>query len=532
MTMYLYKLLLTGGLTLILSTCGLSQLVGDNKPVNSGKHIVAKNKKQSNIVNSYQHSDRNFPNPERGFAVVYDPPWPANLKIDWGFCNLDPEKAKKYTHTAWTKQLELDKLKSQRNKGISVAMVRYHLAEFRSQPLSPAYLKRLEKDFVTARAAGLKLVLHFTYNWPMGGPDAPIDKVLLHLDQLKPTIQKNVDVIAFMDAGFIGCWGEWHTSTNNLIGTDSNIQAVMNDNSRLIIDKIFEILPKERMVAVRYPRYKFDYFNSKNGKPIAPLTATEAFSGSKKARWGQEDDCLVCGEWNLGTYWSEQNKQGEVQNFLNQDNLYVVQTGEPGDIPAKPSEVDTDGDGYRDNYNSCERVLGLFQQMRWSTINGNYNLSSPTAANKRWQKDGCYDEIAKKLGYRFRLIESSIPTQIKPGGKLLMSFKITNDGWASPYNKRDIEIILRNQKNRAVVRLNLRDDPRFWQPGKTYSVKVQAPLPSNLSSGKYDIFLNLPDPSLTLRNRPEYSIRLANENLWDPSSGYNSFQKSIMVKSQ
>jgi len=43
-----------------------------------------------------------------------------------------------------------------------------------------------------------------------------------------------------MDAGFIGCWGEWHTSSNNLIGTDSNDQAVMNNNSRLIADKIFE----------------------------------------------------------------------------------------------------------------------------------------------------------------------------------------------------------------------------------------------------------------------------------------------------
>jgi Domain of unknown function (DUF4832)/Domain of unknown function (DUF4874) len=530
--MYLPKLLLIGGLTLMLSTCCLSQLVDDRKPLTIAKGISAKTKKQLNVTQTYTPSDQNFPNPERGFAVVYDPPWPADLKIDWGFCNPDPEKAKKYTYTAWTEPLELKKLRSERDKGTSVAMVRYHLAEFRNKPLSPAYLKRLEEDFVNARAAGVKLVLHFTYNWPMGGPDAPIDKVLLHLDQLKPTIQKNVDVIAFMDAGFIGCWGEWHTSTNNLIGTDSEIQAVMNENSRLIIDKIFEILPKERMVAVRYPRYKFDYFNSKNGKPIAPLTAAEAFNGSKKARWGQEDDCLVCGEWNLGTYWSSQNKPGEIPNFLNQDNLYVVQTGEPGDIPPKPSEKDLDGDGYRDNYNSCPRVLDLFKKMRWSTINGNYNLSSPTAANKRWQQDGCYDTIAKKLGYRFRLIESSIPSHINYGGKLSMSFKITNDGWAAPYNKRNLEIILRNQKNGAVVRLNLRDDPRFWQPGKVYSVKIKSPLPNNLAIGRYDVLLNLPDPSLKLKNRPEYSIRLANENLWDPTSGYNSFQTSVIVKAK
>ncbi len=513
---YLPKLFLTVGCTLLLVTGYQRKLAGA--------------KDTATVRTTYQPSDKNFPNPERGFATNYEAPWPANLKIAWGFCNDSPESAKKYTYTAWNKPLDIELLKAQRTKGESLAMVRYHIADFRNRPLSPKFLKHLDTDFEAVRKAGLKSVIRFAYNWPMGGPDAPIDKVLMHLDQLKPVLRKNVDVIAFMDAGFIGCWGEMHTSSNNLMGIDKEGQAVMNNNSRLIMNKIFEVLPRERMVTVRYPRYKFDYFGSKDWKPITPIKASEAFSGSKKARWAHNDDCLVCGEWNASTFWSLRKNEKEIKKFLNQENRYVVQSGEPGDIPTKPVTVDEDGDGYTSNYESCERSLDIFKQMRWSTINAGFNLWSPTSSYKRWRKDGCYEKIAKTFGYRFRLLESSLPRRVKSGGQLLMSFKITNDGWASPYNPRKLEIILRNRNSGVITRLGLSNDPRFWQARETQLIKVQQRLPANLAAGEYDVLVNLPDPAPKLKNRPEYSIQLANRDTWEASSGYNSLLKSVMVE--
>lgn len=528
---YLSRIFAISGSISILLAGYQNQLIGArNQLISAENTSIGVSNNTQNVITTYQPSNQNFPNPERGFTAVYDPPWPQDLKTPWGFCNLEKENIRKYTYAPWTEPLKLESLKSQRGQGISVAMVRYHIADFRDKPLSPEFLSRLDRDFATVRKAGLKSAIRFVYNWPMGGPDAQIDRVLNHLDQLKPVLQRNVDAIAFMDAGFIGCWGEWHTSSNNLIGMDKNFQAVMNNNSRLIIDKIFEVLPKERMVAVRYPRYKFDYFGSKDSLPIAPIQTSEAFSGSKKARWGQGDDCLVCGEWNASTYWSPRQNAQEIQTFLNQDNRYVLQTGEPGDIPAKPAETDEDRDGYKDNYDSCDRVLSIFSKMRWSTISGGFNPGSPTSAYKRWKKDGCYETIAKNLGYRFRLTESSIPTHIQSGGQLLMSFKIINDGWAAPYNPRKLEIIIRNQRSGSISRLNLREDPRFWQAGETHSVDIKYRLPKNLIAGKYDLLINLPDPTLKLRNRPEYSIRLANKDIWEASSGYNSLKRSVVIK--
>lgn len=513
---YLPQLFWTVGCALLLTSGYQGKLVGA--------------KDSATVRTTYKPSDKNFPNPERGFATNYEAPWPADLKITWGFCNPSPENSKKYNYTAWNEPLKLELLKSQRTKGESLAMVRYHIADFRNRPLSPKFLKHLDTDFVTIRRAGLKSVIRFAYNWPGGGPDAPIDKVLLHLDQLKPVLRKNVDVIAFMDAGFIGCWGEMHTSTNNLMGMDKDGNAVMNNNSRLIMNKIFDVLPKERMVTVRYPRYKFDYFGSKDWKPIAPIKTSEAFSGSKKARWAQMDDCLVCGEWNASTLWSPRKNAKEILNFLNQDNRYVVQSGEPGDVPKKQPK-DADGDGYTTNYDSCPRVLELFKQMRWSTSNSGFN-PSPTSADERWKRDGCYEEIAKTFGYRFRLLESSIPRRVNAGSQLLMSFKIINDGWASPYNPRQLEIILRNRKSGAITRLGLSNDPRFWQAKETQIINVQKRLPSNLTTGEYDVLMNLPDPAPRLKNRPEYSIQLANKDTWEASSGYNSLLRSVIVEAK
>lgn len=35
------------------------------------------------------------------------------------------------------------------------------------------------------------------------------------------------------------------------------------------------------------------------------------------------------------------------------------------------------------------------------------------------------------------------------------------------------------------------------------------------------LYLNLPDPCENLRNNPKFSIRLANEGVWDENTGYN-----------
>jgi hypothetical protein len=53
-------------------------------------------------------------------------------------------------------------------------------------------------------------------------------------------------------------------------------------------------------------------------------------------------------------------------------------------------------------------------------------------------------------------------------------------------------------------------DPRSFLPGKTTSIQVTVKVPSELSPSQYDVILNLPDGSPTLKDEPKYRILFAN----------------------
>ena len=45
----------------------------------------------------------------------------------------------------------------------------------------------------------------------------------------------------------------------------------------------------------------------------------------------------------------------------------------------------------------------------------------------------------------------------------------------------------------------------------------------------YNLFLNLPDASATLSTRPEYSVRFANTDVWEATTGYNKLNATLNV---
>ena len=51
-----------------------------------------------------------------------------------------------------------------------------------------------------------------------------------------------------------------------------------------------------------------------------------------------------------------------------------------------------------------------------------------------------------------------------------------------------------------------------------------------MAAGRYDLLLDLPDPYPSIAQRPEYSIRLANEDCWEEKTGYNKLNVSVVVK--
>ena len=417
---------------------------------------------QSTIT--YQGTDEIFSNPERGFSAYRSNP------ISISFINT--------------------------LKPLNVTVIQriYTIPQYNDIPLPESFLNTVQTDLNTARLGGVKVVPRFSYTNNQNGEDAALDTILLHINQLAPILQENYDVITYVEAGFIGAWGEWYYSSHNLNNTTSR---------RAVTYALLDALPLQRNVVVRTPDYKRKIFQI-----TTPLDSLEAFSGTKRSRVGAHNDCFLADATDYGTYVYN-DVEGD-KNYLNQDNRYVPQGGE--------TCCDC-------GYAGCSNSLVDLARMRYSVLNKDYHPS----VLSRWVTEGCMDEVKRRLGYRFELLEATISDSIKPAGTFNLNFIITNKGFASPFNPRNLEIILRNNITNQKYRLVTDVDPRFWMAGDTIFVNVTGGIPQNISEGEYSTYLFLADPEYRLHDNPDYAIRLANNNVWEDSTGFNSLNHNVKI---
>jgi hypothetical protein len=420
----------------------------------------------------YERDESEFPNPERGFSKASGSPADA------------------------------------RAANLSLSHLYVRLDAYKGGALPDRVLTELDASFGRARAAGVKLIPRFIYSFPAGLPlapgdtDAPLPRVLQHIGQLRPVLRANADVIAFLEAGFIGAWGEWHHSTNGLDAPAAK---------KAILAALLESLPANRAVALRYSRDKIEFLGRSE-----PLTAAEAFRGRAVARIGHHNDCFLAARDDWDTYREEGSRSIETQKaYLASENRFLPQGGETCNDKADAQP-----------YIQCANALRELARLRWSQLNADYH----PGVLALWRGQGCYGEIARRLGYRFRLTDAEFPASVRLGSRIRARMTIVNDGFASLYNPRGLELVFRNAQTGREHVIPLKDDPRRWDPQTTHKVIIDSRLPRSLRSGSYAAYLSLPDPAPRLRGRPAYSIRLANKGLWEPRTGYNALGFLITVR--
>ncbi|HET7087978.1 MAG TPA: DUF4832 domain-containing protein [Anaerolineae bacterium] len=439
-----------------------------------------------NII--YTPSNADFANPERGFMKQ------SSIFVDQP---LDPVKIRALQPSD------------------SLVWVYFRLDNYRDRLIDQNGLTTIGSAFSTARSRGLKLVIRFVYNPGPGSttdpnlanPDAPIDLVLQHIDQLRPILIKNADVIAAMQAGFVGHWGEWHSS--------KYLHPL--EYRRTIVDALLNSLPQDRMLMLRFPRYKEIFYQG-------PLTEAEAFSGTPRSRVGHHNDCFLRDQDDGRTYESTTSQkpqhhstycdgQDEIacwKAFIAQESRFTPVGGET--CQYNPPRTD------------CPNSLAELEMLHWSFINNGYN---PVVLDG-WIAGGCMDEIRQRLGYRLVLKEASIPSSVHAGGTLHLNVLLSNIGFAAMYNPRPIYIVLQGVTNRYDIPV-ASIDPRRWEAGQDHSLAVTVDVPANIVPGTYKLGLWLPDAYASLQNSPAYAVRFANTSVWDALNGVNILTENLEV---
>jgi hypothetical protein len=380
------------------------------------------------------------------------------------------------------------------NQYITLVYGKIEANEFRDKELSKQFLHDIEWGFHRIRQAGLKAIICVSYSDKIGDPDASLDTILHHLDQLKPLLHENADVIYLAKAGFIGPWGEWH---NWQAGPDTLTSR------RLILDRLLETLPKDRMLVLRTPKYKLDLFDGKT------LTEKEAFSGSPISRIGFHNDCFLSGDDDIGTYTPEKPRWAWIE-YIGSETRFTPFGGETCKLHS---------------IGQCANALDEMRDLHCSWLNWDYLPE----VRDRWKKSGCLDEIERRLGYRFVLRSVSISDFLMSDDQLQYNIQIRleNTGFASPFNPRPVELVLRSEKKVYIQALD--QDPRFWLPGKPIVIKTTINIPDEFLGKTCCLELRLSDPASSLRNDPHYAIRLANTGVWNEETGSNVLIRQMNI---
>ena len=386
----------------------------------------------------------------------------------------------------------------------SLAMVLYNFNKFKAEDLPDEVLAGFDEDMQELRKYGLKIVLRFAYTESQSdNVDATPDWVERHLVQLKPHLAANADVIYTIEVGFIGSWGEWYYTSNY-----GNESQHMNANRRRVIDALFANAPEDRFILFRYPMIKTEYYGDSQ-----PLTAEEGFSGTQRARMGCHNDAFLNSWGNDGTYASDDKSDDpKVRQYVATETLYVPNGGE--------TNVESSS--------SAEKVYAKapteMSEYHWSFCGRSY----ATAVTSRWRSSGIFDTLLVYMGYRYNLIDGQFSDQAAPGGKMNVTIRLRNAGYAPIYNERTAYVVLKNDSKS--YSLPLKADARRWLPnGVMSAINEQVAVPAELPEGTYHLYLHLPDQYASLASDPRYAVRLANANVWDGDTGLNDLGATVTV---
>lgn len=434
-----------------------------------------------------------FPNPERG--------WHNRRDVDGrgGDDDRDFSDVKAAGHTLVHSYLRLD--------------------DFRDTDIIPqSYLDDIQEALDAIRAHGLKIILRPTHVWSES-PSVPESRILKHIEQLNAVISKNADVISHLEVGYLGKWGEWHSG----LYTDLDNRAD-GDTRYRIVKKILDTTPESMPIAMRYPMHIREILDE-----LPVPEGSEPLTQVQRDRIGHHSDCFLYNEHDRGTYARLNVWFGD--QTLEQQKQYTFEM-----ITSYGGNKIVGGETCSEKIERIDDTQNDMAAANWTEININFWKEAiemwkerllPASGNDPEESE--FNRISRKLGYRLRLIDVSLPMSAKAGESFTISANLSNDGYASIIKKRPIYLVLDNGTDRYNIELT-NIDVRKWVSGPFVLSPQTLFLPSDIKSGTYKLALWLPDASANLQSRPEYAVRFANNNVWDATKGFNVLTESLIIK--
>lgn len=483
-------------------------------------------------------------NPERGLRTEAYIALPAGGHVFNSWEKPAPLRGRLpagYAPQNW--RLAMDRLAED---GFTIGQFYVYLTDYSARPLDDEVLGRIQSEFDDMRRAGVKALLRFAYETtnqnPTNGPTREI--TLRHMEQLRPLIERNKDVLYVLQAGFIGAWGEWHSSVH--IRTDEDRAEILRG--------LLDLAPRDRFLQVRIVPYKTRLLPLITGRPCRPLEAGLAFGELPEARIGYHNDGVLAGPSHGGSF--ERGAAGDPSfDRMSRESPWVPVDGELFWSDQGWNGTETKGNVVRGrdaavylrehhfttfslahSYSEHEGNNHALDHWRVEPVTRADLESARLPVSDGWFEDAFgrpvarvwYDYIRDHLGYRLEAGEARWDATAAAGAPWKFQLSLVNRGFAAPVNARPA-LLLFIPRVGTPVELPLGADARAWQPHapgdpeyriQTHSIACDGALPP-LPPGEYSLALWLPDAAPSLRLDPRYAVRLANRDTvwWTDATG-------------
>jgi hypothetical protein len=433
-------------------------------------------------------------------------------------------------HTASLHATALLEQEAQKYASDSITLVQtyFYLTGIANKPIAQRHFDAMQAFLDKLRELGMKAVLRFAYEGDFMGRAAtgPTEAdIRRHTQQLKPFLEANKDVILVVQAGFIGAWGEWHSSAHGLENSEAT--------KRNILQWICEMTPNGRMVQVRIPAYKNLLQGDAN---YSRLSFHDDFIVVKPHVWD--------GEMSEGTAHFAQ---------IAAESLHLIVDGE---LPWGFWSVNQDPDDKHGGWliDGAQVARRLFLQ-HYTSLSAIHNYKERDAADKfsmmYWKetpvsetfltanrmpfspayflkKDGTktvrseFEYIRDHLGYRIELQQLKTSPAWKKGTANHVELSLINRGFSTLFNEHPVFFVLTDAAGKVCASVRTGVNVNDWQPyapqdtSRTplvHRISASITLPSTFPAGTYQLGLWIPDGAAALTHNPQYAIRCANSDV-------------------
>lgn len=436
-----------------------------------------------------------LPNPERGFRFEIrvgreaGEPLPRSVRDNWPFA-------------AYAKD------------GVRIAQAYCYLTRYCDASVPQAKLDALQADFDRARRDGVKFLFRFAYETDMSRMRGPsLARILSHIQELSAIVKRNADVIYAFQIGWVGAWGEFHSSA-------SGIEFDRAAATKVVRHTIEHLLPANRSTMLRTMQLREDV--------LADL-------GFGADRIGLFNDATLADFHDSGTFMGDRNRLMKMP----WDEILGTRFSEPGnpqfDLLARVgAHVPVDGelfwigniDPLRQNGLDALIRLRRHHYTTFSLVHGNSELDMNSGKDigpiDTWKKTPvtaellaafgipsdpayfagvpyrtAYEYIRDHLGYRL------VATDVAWADGVAR-VTVRNDGFAAPINPRPAVFVVMSADGTVTEHPTDFDCRRLAPEAET---AIEGAVPAPRAGDRFALWL--PDASPSIRLRPDYAIRLA-----------------------